>query len=144
MKEVIYWCRWACLAPAYYVGLYIGPFILTLCLFCFRAFITDHVDIYAYTYIYIFVGCSSSSFGVILACAWVAPKAKKLVAILSGLLCTMTGSIFAASVGEKFPHDLWFIFGGYVLGVGLALLCLFWLLSRQSINPLQPKLGAPP
>jgi hypothetical protein len=85
------------------------------------------------------LGWVSSSFGVTLICAWMAPKAKYIAAISAGLLLILSGVIFMALRGRSggdlsVSFRMLFMFGSYALGICLGLVCLFWILSRRSIS----------
>ena len=128
----MYWCRWACLAPAFVVGMFTGPLILFL---YFHFLNTYKIEFQSSV---VFVNSSASAFGVTLICAWVAPTAKYLTAVSAGLLYASMELIYWAleskSVGVLPNYGERIMSEGYVSGIFLALLCLFGLLSRRSIS----------
>ena len=140
MKKALDWCRWAGLAPAFIVGVGLGPGTFQLCFF-HSQFLQDYYGTHMPTAQYVVgaLGPVSSSFGVTLICAWVAPKAKYIVGISAGLLCSLSGSVLTA-LGGRSGGDLsvsfrvLFMFGSYSFGICLGLVCLLWILSRRSIS----------
>jgi hypothetical protein len=140
VKNVLYWCRWVGLAPAFLVGAGLGPGSIFVCLSHFPSLL-DFYGMHMATaqYVVSALGWVSSSFGVTLICAWVAPKSKYIVAISAGLLCTLSGLILMALGGRhggelSVSFRMLFMFGSYALGICLGLVCLFWILSRRSIS----------
>jgi hypothetical protein len=85
------------------------------------------------------IGFICASIGAILLCAWVAPKAKKTVGVVAALLTLypwITTSPLCIDYGLKgpplFEWPMNAAVKGVTIGAGLALLCLFWILSRRS------------
>jgi hypothetical protein len=139
MKKALYWCRWAGLAPAFFLGWGLGPLTIFLCFSHFQP-LRDYYGANMMTAQYVlgWMDYGSSSFGVTLICAWVAPKAKYFIAVSAGLLCTSIGLIYWASESTSFgvfpsPY-IWVMFEGYVVGICLAVVCLFWIFSKRPIS----------
>jgi hypothetical protein len=85
------------------------------------------------------IGFLCASVGAILLCAWVAPKAKKTVGVVAALLTLypwITTSPLCIDYGLKgpplFEWPMNAAVKGVTIGAGLALFCLFWILSRRS------------
>jgi hypothetical protein len=119
MKPFVYWLRWASLTPAYFVGLCVGPLIMTLIVARFAVPWGDHL----YLTFYLLYG--SSAFGAVLFCAWDAPRLKGIVAIVALLLTVVFGTLirYGSDPGDKggWPTGWWPMPLAYLLGGGLAL-----------------------
>ena len=122
MKTGANWFHWICLIPAYFVGACIGPILLVFCLHWFP--IPHMDDLTTFSYVVTFISASTWAFGPTFLCGYVAPQAKLQVATLAGLLSILHLWHTAKLGGANFN---WLTIVSLVLGISLALLCLFWM-----------------
>jgi hypothetical protein len=126
VKVVYYWLQWLLVIPAFFVGGCVGA-ALPLGI---MGFVLDPEV--KYLWLGDLLPSMFSGFAAPLFCAWVAPKAKRIVCILAALLISMLQWFRPTHWNQIWSQTPMLI--GYPLGACLAIACLWWILSRRSIS----------